>query len=177
MNERPVDDVLDGLPWAVLKQRAEFVQRVIVLSTAVVTGIGLAFGVLRYDAAWWTQPDRYDGNGILPAMTMNTAYGIAISTVFGAFCGFVAGYAMHPVICEVRAQALAERVTIVALASSSRMNSAKKAAMSANTMAMPNATCTPVSALPMASGARRGSSAPYDASTDASTATPNDTPT
>ena len=84
----------------------------------------------------------------------------ALSLTLAWVIGVAAGYSYRHREARARTQAVRERATIVALASSSRMNSAKNAASSAKPTATANATCTPVSARSRPAASSPGDSAP-----------------
>lgn len=96
----------------------------------------------------------------LPGTVLALLIAAALSLVVAWLIGVVVAISFRHREARARSQAVRERATIVALASSSRMNSAKNAASSANNTATANATCTPVSARSRPAGSRTGDSAP-----------------
>lgn len=96
----------------------------------------------------------------LPGTILAILLAGALSLTVAWVIGVAAGFSYRHREARARTQAERERATIVAAASSSRMNSAKNAASSANPTATPKATCTPVSARSMPAASSPGDSAP-----------------
>lgn len=96
----------------------------------------------------------------LPGTALAIVLAGTLALVVAWVIGVAAGYSYRHREARVRTQAVRERATIVAAASSSRMNNAKNAASRANTTATANATCTPVSARSRPAASSPGDSAP-----------------
>lgn len=103
---------------------------------------------------------RLDGATFLPGTVLSLILAGMLTVSLAWMAGVAAGYAYRHRERTLRDQAVRERATMVALASSSRMNSAKNAASSAKPTATANATCTPVSARSRPAASSSGDSAP-----------------
>ena len=103
---------------------------------------------------------RLDNSSQLPATVVSLVLAGMITIALAWVAGVAAGYAYRHREHRARNQAVRERATMVARASSSRMNSAKNAASSAKPTATANATCTPVSARSRPAVSSPGDSAP-----------------
>jgi hypothetical protein len=112
------------------------------------------------DLKVFVQATQYGDDNRLPGTILSLILAGAISLVVAWVIGVAAGYTYRHREARARTQAARERATIVALASSSRMNNAKNAASSANPTATANATCTPVSAPSRPAASSPGDSAP-----------------
>lgn len=128
------------------------------------TGVAVAGGawalLMRNDVWWWFDSGEDRGHGSFWVMGLAAILSGLLAFLAGVFAYARAAQAADLMLAELRRQAVRERATMVALASSSRMKSAKNDATTANATEIPNATCTPLSAWARPDASSLGDSAP-----------------